>query len=71
MFLPLGVYITLKIELREIEESKEGLSSCFGIYRLTNLRSFPGGLGVKNPPTNAGYMGSIPGLGRFRIPRGN
>ena len=25
---------------------------------------FPGGSMVKNPPTNAGDMGSIPGLGR-------
>ena len=25
---------------------------------------FPGGLVVKNPPANAGDMGSIPGLGR-------
>ena len=24
----------------------------------------PGGLGVKNPPVNAGDVGSIPGLGR-------
>ena len=26
---------------------------------------FPGGSGVKNPPANAGDMGSIPGSGRF------
>ena len=26
--------------------------------------AFPGGLVVKNPPTNAGDAGSIPGLGR-------
>ena len=26
--------------------------------------SFPGGSVVKNPPANAGDMGSIPGLGR-------
>ena len=25
---------------------------------------FPGGLVVKNPPANAGDVGSIPGLGR-------
>ena len=27
-------------------------------------QSFPGGSVVKNPPANAGDMGSIPGLGR-------
>ena len=26
--------------------------------------SFPGGSAVKNPPTNAGDLGSIPGSGR-------
>ena len=28
------------------------------------MPSFPDGLVVKNPPVNAGHMGSIPGLGR-------
>ena len=28
------------------------------------MPSFPDGLVVKNPPANAGDMGSIPGLGR-------
>ena len=32
---------------------------------------FPGGLVVQNPPANAGDIGSIPGLGRFHMPRGN
>ena len=31
---------------------------------------FPGGPVVKNLPANAGDMGSIPGLGRFHMPRG-
>ena len=34
-------------------------------------RGFPGGKVVKNPPTNAGYMGLIPGLGRSHMPRSN
>ena len=29
--------------------------------------NFPGGLVVKNPPANAGDMGSIPGLGRSHV----
>ena len=32
---------------------------------------FPGGTIYKNLPANAGDMGSIPGLGRFHMPRGN
>ena len=31
----------------------------------------PGDPVVKNPPANAGDRGSIPGSGRFHIPRGN
>ena len=34
------------------------------------LQNFPGGLVVKNPPANAEDTGSIPGLGRFHMPRG-
>ena len=30
---------------------------------------FPGGAVVKNPPANAGDMGSIPGPGRSHMPR--
>ena len=32
---------------------------------------FPGGAVVKNPPANAGDMGSSSGLGRFHMPRSN
>ena len=31
--------------------------------RITLLRDFPGGPMVKNPPSKAGNMGSIPGRG--------
>ena len=31
--------------------------------KYTNFRDFPGGPVVKNPPSNAGHMGSIPGQG--------
>ena len=34
----------------------------------TNL-DFPGGAVDRNPPANAGDTGSIPGLGRFPMPR--
>ena len=32
---------------------------------------FLGGPVVKNPPANAGDMGSIPGPGRFHVPWSN
>ena len=32
---------------------------------------FPGGPVVKNPPANAGDLGSVPGLGRFHMPQGS
>ena len=32
---------------------------------------FPGGAVVKNPPANAGDVGSGPGLGKFHMPRSN
>ena len=32
---------------------------------------FSGGLGVKNPPANAGEVGLSPGVGRFHTPRSN
>ena len=33
------------------------------------MQGFPGGAVVKNPPANAGEMGSSPGLGRSHMPR--
>ena len=34
-------------------------------------KNFPGGPGVKNPPANAGDMGSMSGLGRLHILQSN
>ena len=49
---------------------------CKGFLELTNLlkiksSDFPGGAVVKNPPANAGDMGSIPGPGRSHMLRSN
>ena len=33
-------------------------------FEVNTLLAFPGGSVVKNPPANAGNMGSIPGSGR-------
>ena len=37
----------------------------------TTAVGFPGGAVVKNPPANAGDMGSSPGPGRSHMPRSN
>ena len=36
-----------------------------------SAQGFPGGAVVKNPPANAGDMGSSPGLGRSHLLRSN
>ena len=36
-----------------------------------SMADFPGGAVVKNPPANAGDMGSSPGPGRSHMPRSN
>ena len=41
---------------------------CVFYFYLKTEADFPGGAVVKNPPGNAGNMGSIPGLGRFHMP---
>ena len=38
---------------------------------LKYMLEFPGGPVVKNPPANAGDMGSIPGLGGCYMPQSN
>ena len=37
----------------------------------TCVLDFPGGAVVKNPPANAGHMGSSPGPGRSHMPQSN
>ena len=39
--------------------------------KIRSVLDFPGGTVVKNPPANAGDMGSIPGLGRSHMPWSN
>ena len=37
----------------------------------SSAAGFPGGSVVKNPPANAGHMGSSPGPGRSHMPQSN
>ena len=41
------------------------------LHAVKRYEDFPGGPVVKKLPANAGDMGSIPGLGRFHMLRGN
>ena len=43
----------------------------YNVEKKKNPWDFPGGAVVKNPPANAGNMGSIPGLGRSHMLRSN
>ena len=56
---------------REIQESTVIVGDFNTSLSKTDRRAFPGGLVVKNLPANTGDMGSIPGLGRSHMPRGN
>ena len=44
---------------------------CVCVLKETVGGDFPGGPVVKNPPANAGDIGSIPGPGRFHTPSNN
>ena len=41
------------------------------IMQIKKTEDFPGGTVVKNPPADAGDMGSIPGPGGSHMPRSN
>ena len=51
--------LILKFSIMRIKVSVKNIS----------LKGFPGGAVVKNPPANAGDMGSCPGPGRSHMPR--
>ena len=42
-----------------------------GMDKADVVQDFRGGAVVKNPPANAGDMGSSPGPGRSHMPRSN
>ena len=41
------------------------------VIKKTEMRGFPGGAVVKDPPAKAGDTGSIPDLGRPHMPQSN
>ena len=58
------------IETKYKNISKYDHKNLFYKYTI-RCRGFPGGTEVKNPPANAGDMGSSPGLGRSHMPWSN
>ena len=42
-----------------------------GNWLINSNQAFPSGAVVKNPPANAGDMGSSPGPGRSHMPQNN
>ena len=44
---------------------------CENMGQNLTKEDFPGGAVVKNPPANAGDMGSSPGVGRSHMPWSN
>ena len=51
-----------------MENKKEGSRQGRCCIYILVVEDFPGGAVVKNPPANAGDMGSSPGPGRSHMP---
>ena len=62
-----------KPKIAKVEDRKETLKTFKKKKRKkkSKKRDFPGGAVVKNPPANAGDMGSSPGPGRSHMPWSN
>ena len=41
------------------------------VYLINDVEDFPGGAVVRNPPANAGDVGSSPGLGKSHMSQSN
>ena len=67
------LYIHIYIKLNHFAVHLKLTQHCKStILQLKNQHlGFPGGTVVKNPPANAGDMGSSPGPGRSHMPQSN
>ena len=57
-----GIESALQVDSLPSEPPRKS-SVLFYLKTLSASQDFPGGLVVKNPPSDAGHMGSIPGWG--------
>ena len=64
------IHETFNKDLKELKSKQTVINNTITEIKNT-LEGFPGGTVVKNPPANAGDMGSSPGLGRSHMPRSN
>ena len=48
-----------------------GTLNAYNYVKEVNMRDFPAGAVVRNPPANTGDTGLSPGLGRSHIPWSN
>ena len=60
-FLPLINFYTILFLVKPLSHYTVRILICLCLHHV----GFPGGSVVKNPPANAGDMGSVPGSGRF------
>ena len=64
------IYLKKDLYLEYIKNSYNSIIKRQILEQVKDL-GFPGGTVVKNPPANAGHMGSSPGLGRSHMPQSN
>ena len=61
----------IKSYISKKTQKTKRIKSLKNSYLKKELLGFPGGAVVKNPPANAGDMGSSPGPGRSHMPQSN
>ena len=65
-----GISLSDKINILSNQEKKSDVK-CVLMSERSQSEDFPGDTEDRNPPDNAGDMGSVPGLGRPHMPRSN
>ena len=64
--------LNAKKKFKKKEKKKKKKICLFRLLcKITGCGDFPGGAVVKNPPANAGDIGSSPGPGRYHMLRSN
>ena len=64
-------FLLFEVQLIYNIELVSGIQQCDSVEHIYVCMGFHAGAVVKNPPANAGDMGSIPGLGRFHMLQSN
>ena len=64
-------HMSLSIDAEKAFDKMQHLFMIKTLNKVGKKGDFPGGAVVKNPPANAGDMGSSPAPGRSHMPRSN